>query len=997
MRWFLCFVLLLSACAEQHEGPELGDQDVRITFLHTSDIHARLLPYRMQVTYTDDHLGLKQENEPFGGVARIAHIIQRERARSGRVVYIDSGDVFQGAPIFNAFMGEAEFRAMSYLNPDAFAIGNHEFDTGLQNLIDKAQAHITFPFLAANYYFMPDNPLGDIAKPYTIVNVGGVKIALIGIGDFSSLSSITDIGNSLKMMAMNNEQVVHDYVAALRPLVDMVVLVSHAGLSEDQWLIANTSGVDLVFGGHLHIVLSPPKVVKNEEGEDVVLVHSGAFAKYVGRLDVVAGRADDGSMKVKSHDYTLFPVDSTVPEEPKMAQLMEEYRLKLNQMIDLTTVYGYSPKLLTKYGLDGGDSALGNLVSEAIRRYARVDIGFTNTLGIRTNMYPGPITMDDMYNIFPFDNTITLMYMSGSDLRFMFDYVARRSSGRGCVSQLQISGTEFVMNCNPDPPTYYFECNECGHEDTDGNWVETDWDGCLKNCQGPCQETYSKCLEPCKNNGDCIAACNEPFKACSKQCIEGGFKQCILSRAESAEDSRCLADCLPVGSEDFDFDGMWTCLKDCFPRAQDIWLTDCPDPLLVEDTSECERRPLVDEQIYEVATNDYVAAGGSGFFMLKSNNTQVNTGLPLRDAVLEVILTSEECLQYCYDRDGVLDLQTCSVFQGCLDKVSSFYGTFCDRINQTGGRNMQGELWGCAIDSAACTRETDCYYPEFDCGGGTCAACKSSAQCMAVDPNSLCVDGLCMPRTMGCVAGRCKRICSSSDDCIGKHAAGEELCVDGFCEPAPSTSCMANRDCVDPFGVCFPSTAACTRDSDCAAGEGCRAGRCLPAITACQKDSDCAGGPCVFGRCGGAKVACTKDSDCGQDGACVNKICSKPCGVCTLDSQCPAGLTCSRGLCVTINATCMDNRCRTDCSKDTECKSGEFCDAGHCIPVQCDGSWTGEDLCLINSAWFAQEKCLSVSCVDSKVDGRIGRLLPDNLGELEFGFTPNNPEDIDEY
>lgn len=997
MRWFLCLSLMLASCAEQLDGPELGQQDVRLTFLHTSDIHARLLPYRMQVTYTDSHLGLKQENEPFGGVARIAHILQRERARANRAVYIDSGDVFQGAPIFNAFMGEAEFRAMSFLNPDAFAIGNHEFDTGLQNLIDKAQQYITFPFLAANYYFMPDNPLGEIAKPYTIVNAGGIKIALIGIGDFSSLSSITDIGNSLKIMALNNQQVIQDYVAALRPLVDMVVLVSHAGLSEDQELIRETEGVDLVFGGHLHIVLSPPKVVQNRAGEDVVLVHSGAFAKFVGRLDVVVARAEDGSMKVKSHDYSLFPVDKTVPEEPKMAQLMEEYRLKLNQVIDLTSVYGYSPKLLTKYGLDGGDSALGNLVSEAIRRYARVDIGFTNTLGIRTNMYPGPITLDDMYNIFPFDNSITLMYMSGADLRYMFDYVARRSSGRGCVSQLQVAGVEFTMNCNPDPPSYYYECDVCGYKDDDGKFVATNWDGCLKNCAQPCEATLESCKKQCSTSGSCASSCEKGYHTCITPCLEDGFRKCVLDHSEALEDLATLEECLPFGSRDYQFGKMWECFKDKFPRAQEIWLTDCPDPLLVEDINECARRPLVDDQIYEVATNDYVAAGGSGFYMLKSNNTQVNTGLPLREAVLEVILRSEECLRYCYDRNNILDLQQCSVYQGCLEKVGAFYSTFCDRINLTGGKNMQGKLWGCGVDTGACRFETDCYYPEFDCGGGTCASCKSSAECMAVDPKSLCVEGVCMPRTMGCSAGRCKRLCADSSECVGKHAEGEELCVDGFCEPAPSTSCVEDWQCVDPFAVCFGGAALCSSDEDCGAGEACRGGRCLPVLESCLADKDCPQGACVFGRCGGVKVACTKDSDCGTDGACIGKVCSVPCGVCSDDGDCPDNLHCSRGLCVTLNAVCTDNRCRTFCEKDSECKSGEFCTEGICLPVLCDGSWKGEELCLINAEWFAQEKCLAVSCVDSKVDGRIGRLLPDNLGELEFGFTPNNPEDIDEY
>ena len=170
----LVVALSVGACAEQHENPQIGDHEVKLTFLHTSDIHSRLLPYRMQVSYTDEKMGLRQENEPFGGVARIAHIINTERARARRSLYVDSGDVFQGAPIFNVFRGEAEFRAMSYLHPDAMVIGNHEFDAGLANVVLQAKNWMAFPFIVANYAFMPDNELKDYMSPY--VEIGRAHV-----------------------------------------------------------------------------------------------------------------------------------------------------------------------------------------------------------------------------------------------------------------------------------------------------------------------------------------------------------------------------------------------------------------------------------------------------------------------------------------------------------------------------------------------------------------------------------------------------------------------------------------------------------------------------------------------------------------------------------------------------------------------------------------------------------------------------------------------------
>jgi len=940
-------VVVAAGCVEQHDDPDLSGQDVRLTFLHTSDIHGRLLPFRMEVTLTDKELGLKQKNEPFGGIARVAHIINRERARGDRVLYVETGDVFQGAPIFNAFMGEACLRSMSYLNPDAFVIGNHEFDTGLGNLIVQTKKWVSFPFLAANYYLLEDNGLRDYVRPYTIVNKGGLRIALLGIGDFSSLSSITDIGNSMKLLPLDMVETVDYYVALLRPQVDLIVVLSHAGLSHDQEFIKATEGVDIVFGGHLHVVLNPPKVVKNRVGEDVLLVHSGAFAKYVGRLDaVVRMDPETGRYRVRSHDYQLFPVDATVPEDPEMAQLMHQYRLKLNQMIDLTSVFGYSAKLLTKYGYEGGDSSLGNLVSEAIRKFGRVEIGFTNTLGIRSNMYPGPITFDDLYNIFPFENTITLLYMSGVDLRRLFDYVARRSSGRGCVAQLQVAGALFTMNCNGDPPPFYFECWDCGHYDEDGVFVETAWDGCAAGC---------------------LAGCGTS-KSCRQGCLDG-LRTCITGHSDKVEDSFCMNECLPAAKANptqAGLDQLLVCMDDCFPRSEDIRITTCPDPGAVTDPEGCTTKPLIPEQVYEVATNDYIAKGGSGFTILKSNNTQTDTGLPLREAVLETIFTSPPCVEQCLDRDGDLDLAGCPVYNDCLEQVGGFLDGFCDGIDHTITPAMEedftGQPMGCGVDTGACWKDTDCYPADAICADGACKACKSSAECLVDQDNTFCVDGWCVERTIACVRGRCLHRCEVDADCPGEALPGQLRCVDRGCYPSQSVPCLTDLECADPHRACYGDSVPCQKDDDCAADERCEALLCIP---------EDPGAPCQGTGCAAA------------------------CETCDTDVQCSGDLRCIKHLCVSVPSLCVDNRCRLRCTGDGDCLPGEACAAGNCEPISCSATLTGEALCRTNNLWRAQQRCLAVPCVDSQVDGRIGRILPENLEELEFSFEPNDPEDLD--
>ena len=156
----------------------------------------------------------------------------------------------------------------------------------------------------------------------------------------------------------------------------------------------------------------------SETGKRIPVVHSGAFAKFVGRLDVVVR---DG--EVLSHKYKLIPVDSyTVPaeqESPIINDILEEYAEEIEMNYNTDQVIAQANVKLTRYGSTGGDSMLGNFASDAIRFYPGVEteIALTNTLGIRADIPPGEITIDDLFNSMPFDNTITTMFLSGREVQ----------------------------------------------------------------------------------------------------------------------------------------------------------------------------------------------------------------------------------------------------------------------------------------------------------------------------------------------------------------------------------------------------------------------------------------------------------------------------------------------------------------------------------------------------------------------------------------------------
>jgi 5'-nucleotidase/UDP-sugar diphosphatase len=635
-----------------------GSCQVRVTFLHTADIHSRLLPYDLLITQIDGDLGLGTTGEVanVGGVARMATILERERARADRVLHVDGGDCFQGAPIFNYFFGEPEIRAQSLLGVDAMVLANHEFDLGPLNVARQIQKWGSFPILAANYKWAPleapqSSVVGSVAEAYRIFDLQGVKVAVIGMANLSSLSSIYDQPNRLGIMPLRTRDVVQGYVDLLRPHVDLVVLDTHLGLDHDQEAIRSTTGIDIVFGSHNHVVINPPQQIQdcsadprnpgwiwavdkssnfdpanppkdelhpdpvNHPGEikracrprNVALVHSGAFAKYVGRFDAIisndpaevspTGNPADyeaiNGFELISSTYQAFPVTSAIPKHPRLVRMLEPYEQQLAYVADLDNIVGYAPAAARRNSGDGGDSPLGNLVGQSIwlRLGVQTDFSLTNTTGIRQDLLPGPLTAEQVFNIFPFDNSITKMQLSGVEVQEMFDFVARRSASRGCSAQAQIAGARIRVNCRE----------------------------CARTLEVPCR-TNAECASTlgatCGASGLCAIASPD---ACAEEVYIGSNGQ------SCATDDDCADRVANGQGAEVRVVHRGQCL-----RPEGAAAGRCLSPI----------RPT---SVYELSTSTYLAGGGSGFRVLQRNTTQFDTKIQQRDALIDYIRQGKPC------------------------------------------------------------------------------------------------------------------------------------------------------------------------------------------------------------------------------------------------------------------------------------------------------------------------------------------------------------------
>ena len=202
---------------------------------------------------------------------------------------------------------------------------------------------------------------------------------------------------------------------------------------------------------------------------------------------------------------------------------------------------------------------------------------FTNSLGIRADFNRGPLTNEQMYNVFPFENTIVVLYMSGNEVQDTLDFVAQESSQRGCRSQLQQAGLTWDMVCRDDPtgPT-------------------------------PCTS-----IDPAAPDTVC---------AVDTDCPSGD--RCDTSQSRCV--TRACAQNIYIG------DG-------CRPADPNTGQIN-PDVPVDPATTKCT--PLSLDGLYRVAVNNYIAAGGSGFLVLQRNTSQQDTGVSLRDS-LTVFLTQQ--------------------------------------------------------------------------------------------------------------------------------------------------------------------------------------------------------------------------------------------------------------------------------------------------------------------------------------------------------------------
>lgn len=249
-----------------------------LVILHLNDTHSHIDPER------------SGKNAGHAGVIETAAYIDEVRAEVGKknVLLLHAGDFSQGTSYFTELDGDMEIAVLNSTGYDVVCLGNHEFDNGMEALARRL-GNLRSEVVCANYDFSA-TPLSKHVRPYAIIRRGGLKIGVIGV--LANVADVIDSRIAAQLQFQDPAACVQKYADYLKDekKCDLVICLSHLGYDGEPYtdveLASQTRNVDVIVGGHSHTKLKDKVLVKNIDGEDVVIVQDGKWGLKVGRLDV---------------------------------------------------------------------------------------------------------------------------------------------------------------------------------------------------------------------------------------------------------------------------------------------------------------------------------------------------------------------------------------------------------------------------------------------------------------------------------------------------------------------------------------------------------------------------------------------------------------------------------------------------------------------------------------------------------------------------------------
>lgn len=398
------FLLVVSACF---------GRDVKITILHTADLHGHIDSARIEGSENNSALPAGSGGRPIyaGGLLRCATVINHARSQETNVLLIDCGDLFQGTVESYLTRGEVMMKAVKYLRYDALVVGNHEFDWGVERL-RALYRESAIPVLDAGIGAPGGETLPN-GRPFLVREFEGVRVAIVGLTNplIPRWQRPRLLGG---LQFPSSADALREVMGAVRKLQpDIIVLVVHQGLR--QWgddranmikkIAKSFPDFDLIIGAHTH------QAVEAEETNRILYTQAGCHGRWLGK---VALRYDTEKRFLRKIESSLIAVGSEIKPDPGMQELVDASLRSARKY--LREKIGENSVELTAAAETPGQSGVQTLIAAAMAEAADAEVAYHGTL-TEAALPAGVVRMGDVWRIVPYENTIGKAWLTISELK----------------------------------------------------------------------------------------------------------------------------------------------------------------------------------------------------------------------------------------------------------------------------------------------------------------------------------------------------------------------------------------------------------------------------------------------------------------------------------------------------------------------------------------------------------------------------------------------------
>ena len=374
------------------------------------------------LTFNDFHGNIADGGKNPGMAKLVGYIKERQKENPNTIV-VSAGDSYQGTAISNLTYGAPVSEMLKEMGVVASAVGNHEFDWGVEKIEQWAEDG-DFDFLASNIYDEETGEPVTWAKPYKIVEKGDIKIGFIGLAH-EDTPTLTKEENVRGLEFRDPVKAAEEWTKYLKDgkaeegAVDVVIALTHIDSNQDRDTgeitgnaveLTEVEGLDGIISAHSHRSVSG-KV------NDVPIVQAYYNGRSIGVLTIELDENNE-VIGIEASIDEIYERKDELPEDEEAKKIYEKYSEEVEPI--LGEVIGEAAEEFD-HTVDNV-TPLGRWVAEAMMKQTDSDIAITNGGGLRRTLEKGPITMGDMYEIMPFDNYLVTFELKGEDVKKAIDH-----------------------------------------------------------------------------------------------------------------------------------------------------------------------------------------------------------------------------------------------------------------------------------------------------------------------------------------------------------------------------------------------------------------------------------------------------------------------------------------------------------------------------------------------------------------------------------------------